>query len=186
MTILIDMDDVIEQLLKTWLEKANEKYGCNVQREDVREWTMHKAFPMLTNEQVWSVTYEPGFWGCIEPMPGAAEAIRRLMDAGHEVFIVTATEYGHLYEKMHDLLFKYFPFLSWEQVIVTSRKQLIRGDVLVDDGVHNLIGGEYRKILFDAPYNRSFDTEANGMVRVHNWEEAEREILKIAEEMKHE
>ena len=28
---------------------------------------------------------------------------------------------------------------------------------MIDDGIHNLIGGEYKKILFDAPYNRSFD-----------------------------
>jgi 5'(3')-deoxyribonucleotidase len=79
-------------------------------------------------------------------------------------------------EKMNRLLFHYFPFLSWSQVIITGRKQMIRGDVLIDDGIHNLEGGSYRKILFTAPHNRFYDAEANGMTRVHTWEEAVRII----------
>ena len=39
----------------------------------------------------------------------------------------------YIFEKMDDLLFKYFPFLDWDHVIVTSKKQMIRGDVLIDD-----------------------------------------------------
>lgn len=39
---------------------------------------------------------------------------------------------------MEDLLFRWFPFITWDQVIITSRKQFIKGDVLIDDGIHNL------------------------------------------------
>jgi 5'(3')-deoxyribonucleotidase len=98
------------------------------------------------------------------------------MDEGHEVYIVTATEIEHVEEKMKKLLFRYFPFLDWGQVIITRRKQLIRGDILIDDGIHNLEGGDYRKILFTAPHNRSYDARANGMIRVDTWEEAVRVI----------
>ena len=56
-------------------------------------------------------------------------------------------------------------------MIITGRKQMIRGDVLIDDGIHNLEGGQYRKILFTAPHNRFYDAEANGMTRVTTWEE---------------
>ena len=72
---------------------------------------------------------------------------------------------------MEKVLFRYFPFISPRQVIITGRKQMIRGDVLIDDGIHNLEGGEYKKILFTKPYNRAYDAETNGMVRVHNWDE---------------
>ena len=81
---------------------------------------------------------------------------------------------------MEDLLFKWFPFLSWDQVIITFRKQLIKGDVLIDDGVHNLEGGDYKKILMTAPHNRNYDAEAHGMIRVHNWDE----ILQVIERLK--
>lgn len=171
MTILVDMDDTIEQLLKAWVSRANEKYGRNVTLEEITDWNVAVPYRGITREEIYGVIYEPGFWSSVEPMPGAAEALKHFMDEGHDVFIVTATEIEHVEEKMKGLLFRYFPFISWNQVIITNRKQMIRGDVLIDDGIHNLEGGEYRKILFTAPHNRAYDAEANGMTRVHSWEE---------------
>ena len=171
MTILVDMDDTIEQLVKAWVGRANEKYGCTVTMDEVTTWNIAAPYTSLTREQVYGVIDEPGFWKSVEPMPGAAEALQHLMAEGHDIFIVTATNCEHVMEKMSGLLFRYFPFLSWDQVIITSRKQLIRGDVLIDDGIHNLEGGDYRKILFTAHHNKNYDAEAHGMVRVHSWEE---------------
>ena len=171
MVILVDMDDTIEQLLPAWVSRANEKYGANVTLDQITDWNVAAPYPGVTKEEIYSVTYEPGFWSSIEPMPGAAEALKHFMDEGHQVFIVTATEPEHVEEKMRGLLFRYFPFLNWEQVIITGRKQMIRGDVLIDDGIHNLEGGAYKKILFTAPHNRFYDAEANGMTRVWNWDE---------------
>lgn len=176
MTILVDMDDTLEQLLKAWVSRANEKFGRSVTLDEITDWNVAAPYPGLTREQVYGVTYEKGFWESVEPMPGAAGALKHFMDEGHEVFIVTATEPEHVEEKMNRLLFRYFPFLSWSQVIVTGRKQMIRGDVLIDDGIHNLEGGDYRKILFTAPHNRFYDAEAHGMIRVSTWEEAVRII----------
>ena len=182
MVILVDMDDTIEQLLKAWIARGNEKFGRNVQLEDVTDWNVAFPFPGIPKQEVYDLTYEPGFWSSIEPMPGAAEALKHLMDEGHEVYIVTSAEIEHVEEKMKGLLFRYFPFLSWEQVIITSKKQMIRGDVLIDDGPHNLEGGEYAKILLDAPYNRSYNAEANEMIRVYSWEEIERAVERIEAE----
>jgi 5'(3')-deoxyribonucleotidase len=83
---------------------------------------------------------------------------------------------------MDDLLFRWFPFISWDQVIITKRKQLIKGDVLIDDGIHNLEGGDYVKILMTAPHNRSYDAEGNGMIRVSSWKEIEKVISELEEQ----
>lgn len=180
MVILIDMDDTIEQLLKAWLRAVNERYGYSVRYEDVTSWDLSAPFPGLTREQVYAIPDEPGFWGTVEPIEGAPEAILRLMNEGHEVYIVTATTYLSVAEKMEDLLFRWFPFIKWEQVILTSRKQLIKGDVLIDDGIHNLEGGDYVKILMTAPHNRSYDAESNGMIRVNSWKEVESVLSKLS------
>lgn len=179
MIILVDMDDTIEQLLEAWLRAVNERYGRSVRYEDVHDWDIALAYPGLTWDQVYGIPMETGFWRTVDPIPGAAEALQRLMAAGHEVYIVTATECDSVPEKMNDLLFRYFPFLSWRQVIITSNKQLIRGDVLIDDGPHNLEGGAYRKILMTAAHNRGYDAEAHGMIRVNNWDEIEAAIEQI-------
>lgn len=176
MIILVDMDDTIEHLLKAWVKGVNEKYGLCVSCNEIVSWDVSAAFPGLTHEQVYSIPMQPGFWRSVEPIEEAAEVLSRLIASGHEIFIVTATPYESIFEKMNEMLFKYFPFLSWDQVIVTSRKQMIRGDVLIDDGIHNLEGGHYEKILMTAPHNINYDAEKHGMIRVLNWKEIERVI----------
>jgi 5'(3')-deoxyribonucleotidase len=47
---------------------------------------------------------------------------------------------------------------------------------LIDDAPHNLVGGEYAKILFDRPHNRSFDHVAHDALRVNTWEEIDQVI----------
>ena len=119
LTILVDMDDTIADLLGAWVEMLNRRYGTQVSPEDISSWDIAKSFPSLTREQVFDV-------------------------------------------------------------IITANKQMIKGDVLIDDGVHNHIGGGYEKLLMDAPHNRGIDAEGNGMVRVKNWAEIYREIRRIA------
>ncbi len=180
MRILVDMDDTIERMLTAWIKRLNDRYGTSVTYDDIVDWDVSRAFPELTREQVYGIEHEPGFWRTVEPIEGAPEALKRFIDAGHEVYIVTATEYSTLAEKMDDLLFKYFPFITWDHVIITSHKQMIRGDVLIDDAVHNLEGGDYAKVLFTSANNKLYDAEANGMSRANNWAEAEAIIERLA------
>ena len=179
MIILVDMDDTIEYLLKAWVSGVNEKYGFCVSCDEIVSWDVSAAFPGLTHEQVYDIPMKPGFWKTVEPVENSQEALSRLIAAGHEVYIVTATPYESIFEKMNEVLFRYFPFLSWDQVIVTSRKQMIKGDVLIDDGIHTLEGGQYRKVLMTAPHNIHFDADAHGMIRVQNWIEIEQVIEQL-------
>ncbi len=181
MTLLVDMDDTIEDLLGAWVRGANAAYGTGVSYNDITDWNVAKAFPGLTWEQVYAIPMRPGFWDTVDPIPGAAEALERLIKAGHEVLIVTATPFASVPEKTA-YLFRHFPFLTWDQVVITGRKQLIKGDVLIDDGVHNLEGGAYRKILMTAPHNRAYDAAAHGMTRAETWEQIEALIGEWAKE----
>lgn len=184
MTVLIDMDDVIERLALAWVEYVNEKYGTCVSIDDVHDWDMSLAFPGLTREQVYGAELDDALWDRVKPMPGADCAMRKLLGDGHEIYIVTSTLYPTLKAKMDRVLFRYFPYIPWEHVIITSHKQMVKGDVLVDDNPRNLEGGDYRKILFTAHHNKTFDEKTIGAIRVNNWEEAYGEICKIAEKIK--
>ena len=68
-------------------------------------------------------------------------------------------------------------------VITICNKQLLNADILVDDGVHNLVGGLYKKILMTASHNKDFDASSNGMVRVNNWQEAYDKIIEYADQI---
>ena len=184
MIILIDMDDTIETLVDGWCRYNNEKLGTNTKPEDVRDWRLELAFPGFTREEVYAAEKDEHLWDLVGPIEGAAEAMQKLLADGHEIYIVTATAYETLKAKMEKVLFRYFPFIDWKHVIVTSNKHMIKGDVLVDDGPHNLTGGDYAKILFHANHNASFDEKSAGAVRVYNWDQAYAEICKIAENKK--
>lgn len=181
LTILVDMDDTIENLTEAWVHYTNERYGTHTVKSDVRNWDVSSAFPTLTHDQVYDLLLEEELYRTSVPLDGAYEYLQRLIADGHEIYIVTCTQYEIMKVKMEELLFKFFPFLHWDHVIITARKQMIRGDVLVDDGPHNLVGGDYEKILMSASHNEDFDAEANGVRRVYNWKEAYARICEIAE-----
>ncbi len=83
--------------------------------------------------------------------------------------MVTATDYRTCRAKI-DRLLEIFPFLSQDHIIICDHKQMIRGDVLIDDAPHNLISGKYRKILMSAPHNRDFNAAAHDIYRADSWD----------------
>lgn len=153
MIIAFDADDTIENLSFAWVDWLNKKYGTNVKREELADWDTSKFFPELRKEQVYEPLLLSEFWDTVEPYADAQAVISKLQDEGHDVYIVTSSNYQSFRAKAENLILKYFT-VDWDHVIVTYNKQLIKADVLVDDGVHNLIGGDYYKILMDAPYNQ--------------------------------
>lgn len=169
LTILIDMDDVLENLSSAWVNMLNKRYGTRVKREDLTDWDMSQFFPELTPDQVYGVLQDEELWETVEPLPGAVDGVRWLIEQGHDVYVVTSSYYKTIRPKVDLVLKKYFPFIKDDKLIIASTKQMIKGDVLIDDGVHNLICGTYEKILMDAPYNRSFPAEDYGMYRACGW-----------------
>lgn len=180
LTILVDMDDTIENLAEAWVAYLNARHQTSTKLSDITDWDISKAFPTLTKEQVYAPLFEDAFWNWVKPMEGASEALQKLIADGHTVLIVTTSNYQTLAAKMEQVLFHYFPFLTWNDVIITAHKQLIKGDVLVDDGIHNLEGGDYFKILMTAPHNRCYDADKNRMYRVTSWSETYSVIQALA------
>lgn len=168
--IMFDADDVAETLLKSWVKTLNERYGTTVSVEDVTDWDISAAFPALTKQQVYEVLQEEGLWENLTPMPGAQKYLKQLHDEGHELYMVTATDYRTCRVKIERIL-ELFPFLDAEHIIIAHHKQMVVGDVLIDDGPHNLVGGRYFRILFDQPHNRGFNEKKYGIYRAVGWEQ---------------
>ena len=176
-TLLIDMDDTIENLLEAWTAHLNKKYGTNVLPKDVNTWDISRCFPSIDRKNVYAPLYDNEFWKTVQPKPDAVKYLKMLKELGFNLYICTTSNYETIRCKLEHIISEHFPFISWGQVITTNNKQLINGDILVDDGVHNLIGGSYKKILMSAPHNLDYDTDKNDMVRVNSWAEAYNEII---------
>lgn len=89
--ILCDADDTIQELTIHWLAELNNKHNCNVKKEDIKTWDMTKAFPELSEEEVLEPLYRNDFWSTITPIEGSKYYLKRLIDDGHEILIVTAS-----------------------------------------------------------------------------------------------
>ena len=51
MTILVDMDDTMEQLLKRWVARANEKYGQDITLDFIARIRDERRFSSLEDLQ---------------------------------------------------------------------------------------------------------------------------------------
>lgn len=170
-TICIDMDDTIENLLAAWIDELNMRYHLDKKVEDVVAWEMSTLYPELTDEQIFAPLFCDAFWKTVQPKADAVKYVQQLINDGHDVYICTSSHYATIKAKVEAVLTKHFPAIRWDKIIVASNKQMIRCDIMIDDGPHNLINGEYVKILLDAPHNKSFDESVYKIKRVHTWEE---------------
>lgn len=179
LTVLVDMDDVMWDLVGVWVAELNQRYGTSVNFEDITDWNIAKFFPELTSSELFTPLYDPLLWAKLQPMDHAFQVMKRLIDDGHKIRPVTATHYRTVEPKMKRFL-ELYSYLKWEDVIIASDKSLIKGDVMIDDGTHNLETTSCAKILFDRPHNRSYNAERNDMSRAHDWDEIYQLVTEIA------
>jgi 5'(3')-deoxyribonucleotidase len=178
--ICIDMDDTIEWLVKSWARWLENKYHFGVKYEDITDWNIFSFYPELTSDQVCEPLNTPEFWDTVEPMKDAQEVIPRLMQAGHEIYICTSTHYKTAPFKFDRCLFKHFPFISHKNVIISYNKQMIKCDILIDDGFHNIVG-DYIGLLMNVPSNSKYYTgNLPKVFRVFDWYDIENKITAIA------
>lgn len=181
--ILVDMDNVLENLGDVWVDELNKRHGFTMTHEDITEWDVAKFYPTLSRTQVFAPLHQESTWKRIEPLPGAQDAVARLQKDGHEVIVVTAAHPDTVKWK-YDWLSKHFPKIAFRDIVFCTKKQLIRGDFLIDDAPHNLFGGVYTPIMFAAPHNRQWKPKTLAEFNVYcteDWPDTERLIVYLAE-----
>ena len=170
LTILVDMDDVLERLVDAWCEALNQRHGTSVRSEDIDDWDIAKFFPKLSREEVFAPLSDADFWSTVQPMENAQDVLHCLKNEGHTIKIVTAAAPSTVFPKM-EWLFKNYPYLRGKDIVITGDKSVVKGDIMIDDGIHNLDSTTCYKVLFTRPHNAAYDAIANGMYRVSNWDE---------------
>ena len=182
-TILVDMDEVLENLGDVWVDELNKRHGLSMTPDDITEWDIAKFYPMLSRTKVFAPLHDESVWKRVEPLPGAQEAVKTMKEDGHDVVVVTASHPDTVKWK-YDWLAKYFPDIPYRDIVFTARKQLVKGDFLIDDAPHNLFGGQYTPIMFSTPHNRSWVPTTSAELnyfKVSNWPDTTRLIRSLAE-----
>lgn len=170
MTILVDMDDVIEELGIAWVTYLNEKYNQNVNWYENREYDFHKVFPTLTEDQIYGPLTDPDMWETVKAKEDAVYYVNKLITEGYDVHILTSARYDSVEPKVVHCLLKYFPKFDYGHIIVAKYKQMIKGDILIDDNINNF-GGQAVGVLFSSPHNLDITNLPANVVRADNWAE---------------
>lgn len=134
--ILIDQDGVLadfEQGVQTAWKGA---YGMALPTlpKGRRHFYLADDYPHLKNEL--SAVYSgEGFFEHLPPIDGAVDAVKALLDFGHDVRICTSpiNAYRHCVSEKFAWVERHLGLEWTHRIVLTKDKTWVRGDVLIDD-----------------------------------------------------
>ena len=162
--VVLDADDVLLDCNAYALSllKKKDGTGCGYSIDHVTDWGLlgipeDGRLDFLNSREFY--TKQPA-------LPGAAAFLEQLCELA-DVTIMTAVYPQFMGERIQRLM-QLFPFFPMDHIIMGKRKELLQADVMLDDGVHNLLSsGAALPVLFRQPWNR----KVSGICCVNCYEE---------------
>lgn len=174
MRILLDCDGVMSDFIAHVLHEVNAELRTDHTHDDIDKWEMYEALavPTETRAKVDQIVMSPGFCAGLPEIEGAREGVPALRAAGHKLYCVTAPFIGHNWMPERVQWLRRHMGFDRKHVVFCYDKELIFGDVLVDDKIDNLLAWQAawpngRATLFEQPWNRR-DERWTGL-RAKDW-----------------
>ena len=169
MTTALDVDDVLLECVPYAIKLANEKYNFD---PPLTIYEVDRWGKLGTRADVIFEFFTEEFFRTQPVIQGAKEFVRKLSQMT-EVFICTSV-YPQFMSIRAEMIMKEFPEIPPENIYMASRKDKLNVDILLDDGMHNVMKSNAAyPILMRRPWNQS----ATGMLAVNNYDE----FLKLVE-----
>lgn len=135
----LDLDGVVTNFTAGWMKFYNEEFGTNLTVADSTDWGDLVNLTHFTDiDKFWKwssdIDGHSVFWH-LEPFPGALEAVEGLIDAGHEIVVLT-TKPDFAADDTHDWIRRHG--LPAKEVHILEDKWRVPCDVYLDDGPHIL------------------------------------------------
>lgn len=168
--LLIDMDGVLADIYGQLIKYEQNDLGLTQSLEDLKGKLEKEAFKNHDNY----VNSSNFFYSAI-PIADSIETVRKLNNV-YQVYIVSsAMQFPLSLKEKSNWLTKHFPFLSWKQIVFCGTKEIVYGDIMIDDHFKNLDTFKGQTILFTQPHN--IDKSVNKHIRVNSWKEIETILL---------
>lgn len=166
--LIVDIDGVLADIYGQFRKFELKDFGHN---QDLSKITGKLEEEAFVNGEIYMATQ--GFFRHAAVIKGSVEAIEKLNQT-HDLFIVSAaTKFPNSMAEKQEWLLEHFPFITWEQIVFCGTKEIIKGDIMIDDHFKNLDKFYGQTILFSQPHN--LNRIENGHSRVTNW----KEIIKL-------
>ncbi len=161
--ILIDQDGVLANYTKAHLRAIAREFPelPRLHESEITNWNTEEHFPESYRSRIDALALRPGFFLNLEPIPGAIEALEKMLLHGHDPRICTAPKkvFEHCVAEKFAWVKKYLGQRFVERIVMTRDKTLVHGDFLIDDkpSVTGGIAPAWTHVLYDQPYNRTID-----------------------------
>lgn len=175
--MLVDMDNTIVDWDGEFIRRYSEASGQDplVVEKLVRnreKFEIEENFQASERAQVMEVIASPGFYESLEPLPGAVEALHKMVDEGVDVKLVTAPHplcAGSCAREKFISVERLLGPEFLERMIITRDKTQVQGDLLVDDKprVSGSRTPSWKHVLFSQSYNQGME----GKGRLSVWTE---------------
>lgn len=174
-TLLLDADGVFVDFVKGYLEAVFQVTGKRFTQDQITGFDIGKALG-LTPEEVEKVKHyiQPGFCESLDPLPGAIEAIQRLMLIT-DVYVVTSPfDSLPTWDYERRAWIKKHLGLGKNKIWQGSSKHMIRGDFFVDDRAENCVEWDAHNagtaVIWESPWNVKHPWNGH---RFNNWAKLE-------------
>jgi len=179
MVIAVDVDDTICNLQEVVIELFNSNFGSNYKIEDFTEYDIMNILPTqdaITMKELYSMS---GLYDKVKPILGAQEAIEKLINLGHHVYLVTDAIPKTYGEKVA-FIKRFFPYIDEGHIVAMKHKWMFKTDIMIEDNIQTLLAKPYyHRICFDRPWNRTVSDWTYDIHRCKNWSDIVAVVNKI-------
>lgn len=180
MIYLLDLDEVLADFeggfLKTFRQRHPELPFIPLEERTTTR--IPEQYPAEVTPLIEEIFTEKGFFLSFEPITGALEAAKKILEKGHQAYICTSPLHKspRCYTEKYEWVLKYLGREWTKRLIITKDKTLVHGDILVDDRpeIKGIIQPTWEHVLYTQPYNMYVKDK-----RRLTWQEDWESILKI-------
>lgn len=171
MIVLVDMDGVIAD----WSAEYNRLLDIEDPNKEIPRTPDQRTFdlfherPQAHKDTILKVMNTPGFYRNLKPITGAFDALRRMVNAGHIVYLVSSpfpsneTCAGDKFSWVEEHLGH-----EWaKRLIITMDKTPVVGTILIDDKpeIKGAVTPSWEHVVFDQAWNR----QVTDKLRMKSW-----------------
>jgi 5'-nucleotidase len=165
---LCDIDGVVCNFVQMFLSAVEAATGIHADQKDIKTFYVEESLKLndFQKKNVWDIVNSVGIAARMNPLPGAVEGVKALAKVSDLYFVTAPIDTSPTWDyDRRQWLIKHFGEELGKKVLFTASKEVVAGDIFIDDKPENL--EEWKKawphgicVLWDQPYNQ------NGHVRL--------------------
>lgn len=164
-TIICDVDDVVANLIDKWLAEYNIEYNDTLTKDKITDWNISYFVKPECSEKIYNFL-DRNIYNFIQPIPDSLRIIKKLKENNRVVFATMPAEGSEGIK--YQWLFKHGYLNNRRDYVETHDKNLLKGDVIIDDNLDFVNNFDDGKVLFAQPWNQNHGDFPKELV-AKNW-----------------